>query len=102
MTRDVLKGAKWFAVALSVSVIVYGPTGFLGGLLARVWLLAAGIPIWSLLTNNPAVRFEWVVALPLLEKSLVFLVSLAVCFLAAFFGAGVGRRRAERKLATAS
>jgi len=102
MTRDVLKGANWFAVALSVSMIVYGLTGFLGGFFARVWLLAAGIPIWSLLTNNPVVRFEWVVGLPPFEKAIVFLVPLAVCSVAAFFGAGVGRRRAEGKLATAS
>jgi hypothetical protein len=102
MTRDVLKGANWFAVALSVSVIVYGLTGFLGGFFARAWLLTAGLPVWSLLTNNPVVRFEWVVGLPLFEKSIVFLLPLAACSLTAFFGAGVGKKRAERKMAAAS
>jgi hypothetical protein len=102
MTHDVLKSANWFAVSLSVSVIVYGLIGFLAGFFARVWFLAAGIPVWSLLTNNPVVRFDWAIGLPLPEKAVVFLVPLAVCSLMACFGAGIGRRPAARKQASVS
>jgi len=97
MTQDVLRRIDWFPVALSVSLIVYGMIGFLGGFFARVWLLAGAVPVMTFLTNNPVVRFEAAIRFSLPEKTVVVLLQLAVCYLLAFYGARVGMKRAEKR-----
>jgi hypothetical protein len=97
MTQDVLTRINWFPVTLSVSIIVYGLIGFLGGFFARAWLLAGAMPIITLMTNNPVVRFEAAIGLPLQEKTIVILTQLAVCSLLAFYGAKVGMKRLEKR-----
>jgi hypothetical protein len=89
-------------VTLSVSVIVYGMIGFLGGYFARVWLLAGAIPVMTFLTNNPVVRFDAAMSLSLPEKTIVVLTQLVVCNLLAFYGSKVGMKRAEKRQKTVS
>lgn len=102
MTQDVLRRINWFPVTLSVSIIVYGMIGFLGGFFARVWLLAGAIPVMTFLTNNPVVRFEAAMSLSLPEKTIVVLAQLVVCYFLAFYGSRVGMKRAEKRQKTVS
>jgi len=97
MTHDVLRRINWFPVALFVNIGVYGLIGFLGGFFARVWLVAGVIPILTLLTNNPVVRFEAVIGLPLPDKIVIVLVQLAAAGLLASYGARLGAKRAEKR-----
>ena len=96
--REAMSHTNWFAVTLVASAIVFGLVGFLGGLFARSWLLAGGVPALTLLTYNLVTWFGLAKALPTWQKVVVVVVAqFAVCCLMAYFGAWLGVRMKQRR-----
>ncbi len=98
ITKEAMANVNWFAVTIFVSVIVFGIPGFLGGFIARAWLLAGAIPALSFLTNNLVIRFPMAKDLPSLEKIIVVVFAqLSVCYILAYLGARWGLKRQQKK-----
>ena len=98
LTKEVMSDSNWFAVTIFVSFVVFCITGFLGGFIARAWVLAGAVPAISFLTNNPVVRFPMAKDLPMLEKIIVVVFAqLSVCYILAYLGARLGLKRKLKK-----
>ena len=97
ITKDALAGTNWFVVCIIVSGIVFGVIGFLGGLTSRGWVLIGLLPLFSLLTNNPIVRFGLARSLPAFQKVVIVLIQLFVCVGLAFLGSILARKRMKKK-----
>lgn len=98
IAREAMSHTNWFAVTLVASAIVFGLVGFLGGLLARSWLLAGGVPALTLLTYNLVTGFRLAKALPTWQKGVVVvLAQFMVCYLMAYLGAWLGLRMKQRR-----
>ena len=101
MAREILACINWFVVTMFVSAVVFGLAGFLGGLLARSWLLAGAVPAFSFLTTNPVTRFPMAKDLPVLQKVIVIVFAqFAVCYLLVYWGARLSTRRQRHKTRT--
>jgi hypothetical protein len=98
MSKEALSDINWFPVTIFVSAVVFGIVGFLGGLIARTWLLGGAVPSLSFLLNNPVIRFQMAKDLSTLQKVIVVvLAQFVVCYLLAYCGARLGLRRKHKK-----
>jgi hypothetical protein len=98
MSKETLSGTNWFAVTTFVSVVVYGLVGFLGGFIARSWILVGLVPALSFLTNNPIIRFSMAKDLTIVQKVIVVLIAqFAICYILAYYGARLGLKLKQRK-----
>ena len=98
MTKEAMANVNWFAVTIFVSIVIFSITGFLGGFIARAWLLAGAVPALSFLTNNLVIRFPMAKDLPTLQKVIVVVFAqLSVCYILAYLGAKLGLKRQQKK-----
>ncbi len=68
MSKTLLSDINWFPITIFVSAVVFGLVGFLGGFIARAWILAGAVPALSFLTNNPVIRFQMAKDLSTFQK----------------------------------
>jgi nitrate reductase gamma subunit len=96
-----MKKMAGFGSTFAVSAIVFGVVGFLSGILTKTWYYAGVFPLISFMLNNPFVRFSVIKNMPLGEKIIITLVAqFGVCYLLAYAGALIGRKRITKKDAT--
>jgi hypothetical protein len=97
MIEEAMADINWFLVTLFVSAVAFGLVGFLGGLIARAWVLVGAVPALSFLTNNPIIRFSMAKDLSSMQKAIVVVAQFAICYLLAYCGARLGSKRKQKK-----
>ncbi len=96
--RRVIQGIDWFGPTLFVSGFVFAIVGFGCGFITRSFYLVGLVPAATFLINNPVVRFAMARELSLDQKLIVVIFAqFGGCYLAAYGGTVLARRRAERR-----
>jgi hypothetical protein len=98
MIDPILADINWFLFIVVVSVVVFCIVGFLGGLLARKWMLASAVPLLSLLGPNPlkSVKAE---EFSNLEYLIIVCVQISICAGLAYWGSMLTSRQRKKDLA---
>jgi hypothetical protein len=95
LINPTLADINWFLVILIVSLLTFGLVGFLGGVFARKWALAAAVPLLSFLGPNP-LKSPKAELFSTLEQSIIVCAQFAVCLGLAYCGARLAIKRQER------
>lgn len=91
-----------FGSAFLVCLIVFGLIGLISGALTKTWLFAGIFPGISFVLNNPVIRFQAILNIPLHQKIIMVLVGqFLACYVFAFIGAflcnAIKKRKQQKK-----
>ena len=95
--KETLVTTNIFVLTVFTSIIAYGIMGFLGGLVAQEWFLIGLLPLYTIFTNNPIVRFTLTQHLSVPQQFAVFLIQLVACMGFAFWGSAIIKKRLDKK-----
>ncbi len=94
----VVQSIDWFGPTLFASAFVFAIVGFACGFITRSFYLVGLVPAATFLLNNPTIRFAMARDLSPGRKVLVVVFAqFGICYLAAYGGAVLARRRDKKR-----